>query len=161
MGRSNRTAALESKITLLLGEYETKRDEIAKAEKLIDELPTLRERLWEIDTLVSACEAIIKDEHPDWTRDHLRPLKPFVHKIPVRLGSAIKLGLDVLRLADKPLTVREIAAEVLKREGRNDPDTDTITKVANTIGAGLKKKRGTVVDSDGEWPARWWALKPK
>lgn len=146
---------------LLLGEHEAKRVEIAKAEKLIEELPLLRERLWEIDTLVSACETIIRDEHPHWNRDHLRPLKPFVHKIPVKLGSAIKLGLDVLRLADKPLTVREIAAEVLKREGHNAPDTDTITKVAGTIGAGLKKKRGIAVESDGLWPARWWAIKPK
>lgn len=70
MGRSNRTAGLESKITLLLGEHEQLKLEIEKAEGLVEELPSMRERLWEIETLVSACEAVIRSDHPDWTRDH-------------------------------------------------------------------------------------------
>ena len=160
MGRSNRLAALESKIAHLLGEYRSKREEIAKVERLIETLPALRERLWEIETLVSACETIIKSDHPDWTRKHMKPLKPFVHKIPVKLGSAIKHALDVLRLADEPMTVKEIAVEVLRRSGHQSPNTETISKVANTIGNSLRKKpRGTVVDCDGGWPARWWAVK--
>ncbi|MDQ8757536.1 hypothetical protein RCO27_15005 [Sphingosinicella sp. LHD-64] len=87
MGRTNRKAALESKITHLLGEYELRKEELEKAEGLIAQLPTLRERLWEIETLISACEVVIKSGHPNWTPKHLKPLKPFVHKIPVRLGS--------------------------------------------------------------------------
>lgn len=159
MGRSNRTAALESKITLLLGERESKQLEIAKAERLVAELPAMRERLWEIETIISACEAVIKSDHPNWTPNHLKASKPFVHKIPVRLGNASKLALDVLRLADEPMIVRDIAVEVLHREGILEPDTDTITKVSNTIGAGLKKRRGTVVDSDGGWPAKWFVVR--
>jgi len=161
MGRSNRTAALESKISLLLGEHDTKRIEIEKAERFALALPAMRERLWEIETLLEACEAIIKSDQPNWTRDHLKPLKPFVHKIPVRLGSAIKVALDLLRVADEPMTGRELAIEVLRREGHDNPDTDTITKVANTIGAGLRsaRERGTV-DRDTSWPARWWAVRP-
>lgn len=162
MGRSNRTAALESKITLLMGELESKRLEIAKAEKLAAELPGMRDRLWEIETLISACEAVIKSDHPEWTADHLKASKPFVHKIPVRLGNASKFALDVLRLADKPMRVRDIASAVLAREGHENPDTDTITKVANTIGAGLRsaRERGTV-DRDSAWPANWWAVRPE
>jgi hypothetical protein len=159
MGKTNRKDTLESKIALLLGEHEIKTEEIAKAEKLIEELPAMRERLWEIETLVSACETIIKSDHPAWTRDHLKALRPFVHKIPVKLGSASKLALDVLRLADRPLTVKEIAIEVLRREDHPNPDTATITKVANTIGNTLRSKpRGAFIDHDGGWPARWWAV---
>lgn len=161
MGRTNRTAALETKIAHLLGEHRSKGEEIAKVERLIAALPAMRERLWEIETLISACETIIKSDHPDWTRKHIRPLKPFVHKIPVKLGSAIKQALDVLRLADEPMTVKEIAIEVLRRVGHESPDTETITKVGNTIGNSLRKKpRGVVVDHDGGWPARWWAVRP-
>lgn len=161
MGRSNRTAALESKIMFLMGEHESKLVEVAKAEKLVEQLPAMRERLWEIETLISACETVIKSDHPDWTRNHLKPIKAFVHKIPVRLGNASKLALDVLRLADEPMIVRNIAIEVLKREGLENPDTDTITKVANTIGRSLAKRRGTVVQSDRRWPARWWVIQAK
>lgn len=162
MGITNRTAALETKITHLLGEQQLREEEVAKAEKLIEQLPALRDRLCEIESLISACETIIKSDHPDWTRDHLSASRPFVHKIPIRLGSATKQGLDVLRLADNPLTVREIAIEVLRREGHESPTTETITKVANTIGNGLRKKpRGEYLDHDGGWPARWWAIRTK
>ena len=146
----------------LMGEHETKLLEIAKAEKFVEELPVMRERLWEIETLISACETVIKSDQPAWTPDHLKPMKAFVHKIPVRLGNASKHALDVLRLANEPMTCRQVAIEVLAREGHDNPDTETITKVANTIGAGLRsaRERGTV-DSDRWWPARWWAIRPK
>ncbi len=160
MGRSNRTAALERKIELLLGEREQKSEEIEKAESLIGLLPALRERLWEIDELVRACETIIKSDQPDWDRSGIKPSRPFVHKIPVRLGNASKMALDVLRLSGRPMRVKEIAIEVLRREGHESPTTETITKVANTIGNSLKKKlaRGFVA-TDSAWPANWWSIK--
>ena len=74
MGRSNRLASLESKIAHLLGEHRFKKEEIAKVDRLVEALPAMRERLWEIETLISACEAIIKSDHPNWTRQHLKPL---------------------------------------------------------------------------------------
>jgi hypothetical protein len=161
MGKTNRTAALETKITHLLGEHLLVKEEVEKAEKLVEQLPVMRERLWEIETLISACETVIKSDHPKWTRDHLKASRPFVHKIPVKLGSATKLALDVLRLADRPLTVKEIAVEVLRREGHERPDTETITKVANTIGNGLRKRhQGGYVAHDSGWPAHWWATRP-
>ena len=162
MGKTNRTAALETKIIALLGEAEIKREEIAKAERLIAALPVLRERVWELDELVKACEVVIKSDHPDWTRDHLKPARPFMHKIPVRFGNASKLALDVLRLSGERLRVKEIAIEVLRREGHDQPTTDVIEKVANTIGNALRKKRdGGYVETDGDYPARWWAIRPE
>ena len=157
MGRSNRLDANERKIALLLGEKEALYDEIKKAEEAAEKLPHMRERLWEIDTLVNACEAIIKDDHPDWTSDRIRPLQPFVHKIPVKIGNASRLALQALREADRPLTIREIAIEVLRREGHDNPDADTEGRVANAVGNALRKhaKAGTPIQSDGQWPARW------
>lgn len=162
MGKTNRTAALETKLSALLGEAEIKRSEIVKAEQLIAELPAMRERLWEIDELVKACEAIIRSDHPAWTRDHLKPATPFVHKIPVRFGHASKLALDVLRQAGKPMRVKDIAIEVLRREGQDNATTEVIEKVANAIGNALRKKKGLgYVETDGGYPALWRAVKPK
>lgn len=133
MGRSNRAAALESKIALLLGEHEAKLAEIEKAEWLVAALPGMRERLGEIETLVKACETVIRSGQPNWMREGIAPQKPYAHKIPVKLGSAVKQALEVLRLAEKSMTIREVAVEVLHREGHENAKTDTITKVANTI----------------------------
>lgn len=57
------------------------------------------------------------------------------------------------------MTVREIARDVLRREGIDDPNSATLDKVANTIGQSLKKRRGTVVESDCHWPARWQVIR--
>lgn len=53
MGKTNRKAPLESKIEHLLGEYQLCKEEVEKTEKLVEQLPSLRERLWEIQTLIS------------------------------------------------------------------------------------------------------------
>lgn len=162
MGNSNRLASLERKIMLLLGEREAKAEEIAKIEKAFATVPALGDRIAEIDGLLEACKTVIKSDHPKWTIAHIKPARPFAHKIPVKLGSATKLAFDILRVAEKPLTGREIAREVLRRSGQEQPHADTLTKVANTIGNSLRKrKRVGFVDNDGEWPARWWAIKPK
>lgn len=162
MGRSNRTEALESKIAFLMGEYEAKQAEIAKIEQQAADLAAMRERQREVETLIKACEVVIRSDQPDWTRDHVQPKLKFTHKIPVRLGTGIRQALDVLRQTGERMTVRQIAVEVLRREGHSGSDTETITKVANTIGNGLRKgSRSKYVTNDGEWPARWWVIKPE
>ncbi|GAA0673284.1 hypothetical protein FHT00_001577 [Sphingomonas insulae] len=159
MGKSNRTAALERKIELLLGEREQKMEEIEAAERLIAQLPELRGRLGEIDKLVTACEDVIRSDQPAWTRDHIKPSRPFVHKIPVRIGNCSRTALDVLRLAGEPMRVRDIAIAVLAREGITDPDKGNIIKVSNTVGNALKKKlKDGYVATDGAWPGSWWAV---
>ena len=157
MGKTNLLYGLENKIGKLMGELAAKKDEIERIEQLAEQLPAMRERLWELETLIEATETLIKSDHPNWTRDTIDPVRPFVHQIPVRLGNASRVAMDVLRTASDKMTVREIAREVLRREGHEDPTTVTIDKVSNTIGQALKKRRGKVVESDGQWPARWWA----
>ena len=162
MGNSNRLASLERKIMLLLGEREAKLEQVAKIESALATMPSLRARIEEIGQLLQACEVVIRSDHPKWTIDHIIPARPFAHKIPVKLGSATKLAYETLRIATKPLTGREIAIEVLRRSGQSSPHRDTITKVANTIGNSLRKRHTLgFVANDGQWPARWWAMKPE
>ena len=155
MGKTNLLHGLESKIGKLMGELAAKRDEVERVEKQAEQLPTMRERLWELEMLIEAIETLIRSDHPDWQRDTINPVRPNVHQIPIKLGNASRIAMDVLRTATEPLTVREIAREVLRREGLDDPNSSTLDKVTNTIGAALKNRRGTVVESDCLWPARW------
>lgn len=158
MGRSNLIHGLERKLGHLLGELVAKREEVERAEKIVESLPALRDRLWEIQTLIEATEAIIKSIKPGWKRDGIDPIRPFVHQIPVKLGEASRKALDVLRTATHRMTTREIADEVLNREGIHDANWATRERLRNTIDASLRSKRGSAVQSDGLWPQRWWSI---
>jgi hypothetical protein len=161
MGKTNRTASLEAKISMLLGEQEALRADIEKAEALVSKLPEMQDRLWETDELIKACSVVIKSDRPDWTPDHLEAKRKFVHKIPIKLGNATKTALDVLRLAEQSMTVREIAREVLRREGHETWTTATLDKVTNSLGNSLRRHVGTYLQNDGGWPARYWTIKPE
>ena len=159
MGTSNRLASLETKIVHLLGEEEDLLLAIAQSERLLAGLPALRLRLCEVSNLIGACEMVIHSDHADWTRDHLKAKRRFTHKIPVRIGQAIKMALNVLREAEKPMTVRAIAYEILLREGIVAPDKEIVTKVANNLGNQFRKGNRPYLENDGEWPAHWWIKK--
>ncbi len=53
----------------------------------------------EIGTLIEGAKAFIKDDHLGWTGDHLTPIRKWVHKNPIRLGS-LKGALATLRDAE-------------------------------------------------------------
>jgi len=64
-------------MSLLAGERRDKNKQIEKAEAMIAELPTLKERVARIDELAFYCEEIIKDDQPDWTPKRVKAIKPF------------------------------------------------------------------------------------
>jgi hypothetical protein len=159
MGHTNLLHGLERKIGALMGELIAKREEVERVEKLAAALPALCDRVWEIQTLIEATEMLIKSFKPDWRRDTIDPVRPHVHQIPIKLGEAGRKGMEVLRTASKPLTTREITEEVLRREGLINVPLATRERIRNTIDATLRKRRGSVVDSDGSWPQHWTARK--
>ena len=64
---------LENKIGKLMGELAAKRDEIARIEQLAEQLPAVRERLWELETLIEATETLIKSDHPNISTNRPSP----------------------------------------------------------------------------------------
>lgn len=86
MGHTNLLLGLERKIGAFMGEHLAKREEIERIEKLAETLPALRDRLWELQTLIEATEALLKNIKPGWVRDTIDPVRPFVHQIPIKLG---------------------------------------------------------------------------
>ena len=160
MARSNRLSANERKLALLIGEQRSLREKIAQAEKIISDLESMEKRIDEIDRLIELGEQWIRDDHPDWTGDHLRPKVPFVHNSPIRHGNGTRLALAIVREAYFPMTIREITIEACRREGEVDVAPDEIERLCRTIGNGLSaaKKRGVPIDHDGGYPARWFSL---
>ena len=142
---------------MLIGEQRALREKIAQARKIIEDLPVMETRIEEIGRLIVLGEQWIKDDHPDWTGDHLRPKVPFVHESPIRFGNGTRLALAIVRESYFPMTVREITVEACRREGQDEVDSVTIERLTRTIGNGLSaaKKRGVPIDHDGGYPARW------
>lgn len=64
MGHTNLLLGLERKIGAFIGEHAAKLEDIERIEKWAETLPTLRERLWELQTLIEATEALLKNIRP-------------------------------------------------------------------------------------------------
>jgi len=52
--------------------------------------------------------------------------------------------MNVLRQATRPLTVRQIAIEVLRQIGSDEPDRKVLQRTQNAIDAFLRKHRGII-----------------
>ena len=98
---------------------------------------------------------LLADNNPAWKPEQIGPVKPWTHKVPVPFGSCGRRGLSILRSAEKPLTTRQIALEVLRESGNQDADPKTTQRVVNAIEASLRKHRGRSVTSSGKYPAQW------
>lgn len=144
---------------MLIGEQRALSEKIAQAEKILNDLDAMKDRIIEIDRLIELGERWIKDDHPGWTGDHLRPKVPHVHDSPIRFGNGTRHALAIVRESYFPMTIREIVVEACRREGHTDVDSVTTERLCRTIGAGLSaaKKRGVPVDHDGGYPARWFS----
>lgn len=98
-------------------------------------------------------ECVIRMFAPDWT-----PAKPIAPRGPNRMGrygGMTRGAMAVLREADRPLSAREIAVQVLAREGRDD--AALIWPIMGCLVTTLAKRK-TVVRHEG-FPLRW-SLKP-
>lgn len=57
------------------------------------------------------------------------------------------------------MIIRDIARQVLALSGTHNPDSPLYQRTANAIGATFRAKRGTVLESDDQYPQRWWVKK--
>ncbi len=71
-------------------------------------------------------------------------------------GSVFRRALDVLRMADRPLTVREITERMLKTKGVTNAKPQAVSDLSNGVRISLRKYEGKSVETVGEgMPARW------
>jgi hypothetical protein len=87
---------------------------------------------------------LLKDTSKDWEPEQTPPVRPFTHTLPVPFGSCGRRAMNVLRQATRPLTVRQIAIEVLRQIGSDEPDRKVLQRTQNAIDAFLRKHRGII-----------------
>ncbi len=155
MGSTNLRASLGTKMGHWSAELQEREERITEIESLFESLPAMTARARRLKQVLDCAGEIMMEIDPEWRASKVKPVKAFVHKSPVKLGQVAKLALDILRGAEHPLTAREIATEVMRRDGVEEADAKAEQRVVNSVDASLRAKLGVVVTNDGGYPRRW------
>ena len=77
---------LETKIGYYKGELQQKREEVDRIRRLSAALPAFEERVALLEALIESATLLIRNDHPEWECDTVDPVRPQVHKTPIRIG---------------------------------------------------------------------------
>lgn len=158
MGHSNLRHSLEKRYSALTGQLREAHQNIARIQREVEKLPELEASIPKLEALITSAAMLLEDADPEWRREQTPAIKPWTHLLPVPFGSCGRRGMAVLRQADKPMTSRQVALEVLRQSGTEDPDKPTIQRTLNAIEASFRKFRGRTVESSGKYPAQWRSI---
>jgi hypothetical protein len=154
MGLTNLQHCLRKKYGALTGELVELKAQIVRIRHEQDKLPALEGRAVQLDALIAAATLLL-DDAGGWTADQTPPVRPWTHAIPVPFGSCGRRAMNILRLSPSPMTVREIALEVLRQAGVEHPDRSTAQRTHNAVHTALRARKGRSVEVSGKYPAQW------
>lgn len=158
MGMTNFRASLRKRYSALTGERDDLHLRFERVKQDIVRLDEMEARVPELEKLIEAAAMLLKDNDPEWDAEETPALKPWTHHIPVPFGQCGRRGLNALREANRPMTVRQIAVHVLDDCNTPDPDKDTLRRVQNAIESSFRKFDGRSVESSGRYPKQWRAI---
>ncbi len=83
----------------------------------------------------------------------IAPIRPLVNRRGRNGGMWTRMALDVIRQANRPMTGREIAKAIVRREGITDPNT--LASIECSLQVTLERREGQgVLRAEGS-PKRW------
>lgn len=71
------------------------------------------------------------------------------------MGHGVRLAIDVMKAADKPMTLHEIAYATMERCKMPTNDLQAVKDVAASLRQSLKRRVGKGVVIVGGYPTRW------
>ena len=155
---TNFKQSIERRYSALTGELQATHANIERINREVARLHELESRIPQLEALIASAEMLLRDAHPEWTPEETPPVQPWTHQLPVPFGSCGRRGMEVLLKTNRPMTVREIALEVLRGAGHENPDRKLIQRTCNAIEASLRKHKGRTVESSGKYPAQWRSI---
>jgi hypothetical protein len=87
--------------------------------------------------------------------DAIEPIKPANARRWFGDGQCGRAVLDVLRTASEPMSVRDIAAEIMTRQGASTDDWRAVKAASWSVRDALKRRNGGLVVSSGTFPKLW------
>lgn len=158
MGMTNLRHSLEKRYSALTGQLREAHENIARIKREAEKLPEIEASIPRLEALIASAAMLLEDADPSWQREQTPAIKPWTHSLPVPFGSCGRRGMEVLRQADRPMTARQIALEVLRQAGNESADTKLVQRTLNAIEASMRKHRGRTVESSGKYPAQWRSI---
>ncbi|MGC1469603.1 MAG: HTH domain-containing protein [Sphingorhabdus sp.] len=103
-------------------------------------------------------EATIRLFRADADLDSLKPIKPRKDTRWSKRGYGVRTTIEILKQADRPLSTREIAEEVMRREGLSPDDKESRADVCSSLHMSILRRVGKdIVRVEGK-PMRWAVL---
>ena len=158
MGLTNLQHSLRKKYSALTGELVDTRLQIERIQSEQSKLAYLEARIPKLEALIECAALLLRDGCAEWEPKQSPPVRPFSHHIPIPFGSCGRRAMEIVRLAKAPMTVREIALEVLRQAGVDQPDAKVMQQTHNAVHAALKQRKGRWVESSGKYPAQWRSI---
>ncbi len=101
-------------------------------------------------------EAVLKLLEPGYSVRSISARRRYKGNPWFKRGTVFRRALDVLRGAERPLTVREITEQMLKAKGIINAKSEAVSDLSNGVRISLRKYEGNAVRRVGEGaPGRW------
>jgi hypothetical protein len=102
--------------------------------------------------LQAALEELLDIYDPGHSLDSARP-----RSVIRRAGAGTaQAAIDMLRVAKRPLTTREIAKGILEQRGMPQANPEAVRRAIPSVAIALRRQaRKGLVDDGGSFPARW------
>lgn len=105
---------------------------------------------------MSHVEAVLKMMQPDFNVASIAPRRRNKQASPYKRGEVFRAVLEVLRVADRPLTSREISEALLHKAGIAEPPLKQIRDMVGAVHTSLRNHQGNTIQRIGNgMPARW------
>jgi hypothetical protein len=105
-------------------------------------------------------EATIRLFRADADLDSLSPIRPRNATRWRKRGYGVRTTIEILKRTDQPLSTREIAEEVMRREGLSPDDIEARRDVCSSLHMSILRRVGKDIARIEGNPLRW-TLKPK
>ena len=125
-----------------------------KYAELLGELRASDEKGASLREDIAHLDHVIRLYRKDWTGEGVKPRRPSYPSRYVKVGHGITTALDVLREAQRPMTVREIVLAVMERLAISS-SPGAIKSLESSLRYCLAKRVGDGVEEAGRRPVRF------
>jgi hypothetical protein len=157
MSQSNLIAGLKVKHAALLGELDLMERCLEKAKKEAERMPEFEAGIVRFKEVLSHIVPLLQHLDHSFEASQTKPHRPYHRTNPFKNGECARLGLDTLRRAQEPMTVREVALVILAQAAVHQPDENVLLRTCNALDATFRAYEGKTIDvMPRRRPKRWY-----
>ena len=161
MSGSNLLHGLKRKHEAILSSIRAVEKTIKATHRQMESLPNREESVAKLYEDLAHVLAVIRLDHPEYDEAEARPRGKNTFKLPLPIGECTRVAFELLREAKRPMTVNDIARQVLQRAGIEEPEVEELRLACNNVNASFRARLGKTLSRNDEYPQRWWVTGSK